>query len=136
MKYYYMFLLAAVVLSTGCVENKKVKIEEGPEIFTTLPAELDTYSSGSLVKINSVIGDNDGVHDVTLKINSSDSTIEYNDIFFDHIHEPLFNLDTSFTAFTKPGETSSFTVDILAVDMLGNSSSKSTSLIVVGDPSN
>ena len=44
-----MFLLAAVVLSTGCVENKKVKIEEGPEIFTTLPAELDTYSSGSYV---------------------------------------------------------------------------------------
>ena len=81
MKYYYMLLLTTVVLSTSCVENKKVKIEEGPEIFTTLPNELDTFSSGSFVKINSVIGDNDGVHDVTLKINSSDSTIEYNDTF-------------------------------------------------------
>ena len=136
MKYYYKLLLATVVLSTGCVENKKVKIDEGPEIFTTLPAELDTFSSGSLVKINVVIGDNDGVHDVTLKINCSDSTIEYNDIFLDHIHEPLFNLDTSFAAFTKPGKTSNFTLEILAVDMLGNSNSKSTPLIVVGDPSN
>ena len=74
MKYYFKLLLATVVLCTGCVENKKVKIEEGPEIFTTLPAELDTFSSGSFVKINSVIGDNDGVHDVTLKITDTFGT--------------------------------------------------------------
>lgn len=55
--------------------------------------------------------------------------------FFDHIHDPLFNIDTSFTAFAKAGSTSTFTVNILAVDMMGYNSSKSISLIVIGDNS-
>ena len=96
-----LVLLTIVVLSIGCIQDKKVKVNEGPEIYTTLPVELDTFSSGSYVKINGVVGDNDGVHDVSIKINSSDSTTEYKNVFFDHIHDPLFNIDTSFTAFAK-----------------------------------
>ena len=42
-------------------------------------------------------------------------------------------IDTSFTAFAKAGSTSTFTVNILAVDMMGYTSSKSISLIVIGD---
>ena len=132
---YKLILLTIVVLSIGCVQDKKIKVNEGPEIYTTLPIELDTFSSGSYVKINGVVGDNDGVHDVSIKINSSDSTTEYKNIFFDHIHDPLFNIDTSFTAFAKAGSTSTFTVNILAVDMMGYTSSNSISLIVVGDNS-
>ena len=132
---YKLILLTIVVLSIGCVQDKKIKVNEGPEIYTTLPVELDTFSSGSYVKINGVVGDNDGVHDVSIKINSSDSTTEYKNVFFDHIHDPLFNIDTSFTAFAKAGSTSTFTVNILAVDMMGYTSSNSISLIVVGDNS-
>ena len=130
-----LVLLTIVVLSIGCVQDKKIKVNEGPEIYTTLPVELDTFSSGSYVKINGVVGDNDGVHDVSIKIYSSDSTTEYKNVFFDHIHDPLFNIDTSFTAFAKAGSTSTFTVNILAVDMMGYTSSNSISLIVVGDNS-
>ena len=132
---YKLILLTIVVLSIGCVQDKKIKVNEGPEIYTTLPVELDTFSSGSYVKINGVVGDNDGVHDVSIKIYSSDSTTEYKNVFFDHIHDPLFNIDTSFTAFAKAGSTSTFTVNILAVDMMGYTSSNSISLIVVGDNS-
>ena len=132
---YKLILLTIVVLSIGCVQDKKIKVNEGPEIYTTLPVELDTFSSGSYVKINGVVGDNDGVHDVSIKIYSSDSTTEYRNVFFDHIHDPLFNIDTSFTAFAKAGSTSTFTVNILAVDMMGYTSSNSISLIVVGDNS-
>ena len=132
---YKLILLTIVVLSIGSVQDKKIKVNEGPEIYTTLPVELDTFSSGSYVKINGVVGDNDGVHDVSIKIYSSDSTTEYKNVFFDHIHDPLFNIDTSFTAFAKAGSTSTFTVNILAVDMMGYTSSNSISLIVVGDNS-
>ena len=132
---YKLILLTIVVLSIGCVQDKKIKVNEGPEIYTTLPVELDTFSSGSYVKINGVVGDNDGVHDVSIKIYSSDSTTEYKNVFFDHIHDPLFNIDTSFTAFAKAGSTSTFTVNILAVDMMGYTRSNSISLIVVGDNS-
>ena len=132
---YKLILLTIVVLSIGCVQDKKIKVNEGPEIYTTLPVELDTFSSGSYVKINGVVGDNDGVHDVSIKIYSSDSTTEYKNVFFDHIHDPLFNIDTSFTAFAKAGSTSTFTVNILAVDMMGYTSSKSISLIVIGENS-
>ena len=132
---YKLILLTIVVLSIGCVQDKKIKVNEGPEIYTTLPVELDTFSSGSYVKINGVVGDNDGVHDLSIKIKSSDSTTEYKNVFFDHIHDPLFNIDTSFTAFAKAGSTSTFTVNILAVDMMGYTSSNSISLIVVGDNS-
>ena len=132
---YKLILLTIVVLAIGCVQDKKIKVNEGPEIYTTLPVELDTFSSGSYVKINGVVGDNDGVHDVSIKINSSDSTTEYKNVFFDHIHDPLFNIDTSFTAFAKAGSTSTVTVNILAVDMMGYTSSNSISLIVVGDNS-
>ena len=133
--YHKLLLLTIVVLSIGCIQEKKIKVNEGPEIYTTLPVELDTFSSGSYVKINGVVGDNDGVHDVSIKINSSDSTTEYKNVFFDHIHNPMFNIDTSFTTFAKAGSTSTFTVNILAVDMMGYTSSKSISLIVIGDDS-
>ena len=88
--------------------------------------------TGSIVEINAAITDDVEVHDVTINITSDYSTepalIE---IIFDHIHNTVFNVDTSFIADIPSGSMANYTIQISAEDMSGNSNSESVTFHVM-----
>lgn len=123
------FLLAFIFF--GCKTNENHNHENGPEIYIISPSNLDSLTSGSLIEINAIVADNKEVHDVTINITSNNSTTKHNKMFFDHIHNTVFDIDTSFIANIPNGSTANYKVEILAKDMSGNLSSQSITVHVM-----
>ena len=127
----FLFLTIAILIF-GCEKNEPCSIENGPEITIISPTSQDMPATGSTIEINANITDDDQVHDVTINITSdyspSPAAIE---IFFDHIHNTSFNIDTSFIADIPSGSMANYTVQISAEDMLGNNRSNSVTFHVM-----
>ena len=123
-------ILLLAFLMNGC--KKEETIENEMEINISSPTSGHMPATGSLVEINAIITDHDEVHDVTINITSdyapSPAAIE---IFFDHIHNTTFNIDTSFISDIPSGSMANYTVQISANDMLGNTSSNSVTFHVM-----
>ena len=98
---------------------------------------IGTYAPGNYGKqyklqINAIITDDDEVHDVTINITSDYSTDPASiEIIFDHIHNSVFNVDTSFIADIPSGSMANYTIQISAEDMSGNSNSESVTFHVM-----
>ena len=106
--------------------------ENGPTINIISPTSQDMPATGSIVEINAAITDDDEVHDVTINITSDYSTDpESIEIIFDHIHNTVFNVDTSFIADIPSGSMANYTIQISAEDMSGNSNSESVTFHVM-----
>jgi hypothetical protein len=114
----------------GC--KKEETIENEMEINISSPTSEHMPATGSLVDIHATISDHDEVHDVTINITSDYSTDPASiEIIFDHIHNTVFNVDTSFIADIPSGSMANYTIQISAKDMSGNSNSKSVTFHVM-----
>ena len=124
----FFIFLFTVSLFVSCVNKNQEKIIKGPEIYITSPIDNDSYKIGSSIEIIALVADNKNeVHDITIKIKTNDSLNNINEIFFDHIHNSVFEVDTSFIA----NHNTNYTVQILAKDMLGNLKSDSVTIVVL-----
>ena len=118
--------LILTFLIIGCKKDESSPIENGPAINIISPTSQDMPTTGSIVEINAAITDDDEVHDVTINITSDYSTDPASiEIIFDHIHNSVFNVDTSFIADIPSGSMANYTIQISAEDMSGNSNSES-----------
>ena len=127
----FLFLTIAILIF-GCEKNEPCSIENGPEITIISPTSQDMPATGSIVEINAAITDDDEVHDVTINITSDYSADPASiEIIFDHIHNTVFNVDTSFIAEIPSGSMANYTIQISAEDMSGNSNSESVTFHVM-----
>lgn len=126
-KFNLLVFLIIISLFVSCINKNQEKIKSGPEIYITSPNVNDSYNTGSLIEIIALVADNiNEVHDVTIKIKTNISNHKTNEIFYDHIHNSVFEVDTSFIAIFN----TNYTVEILAKDMLGNLNSDSLTISV------
>ena len=126
----FIFILLSFLV-IACTPSE-TDIENGPEINIISPSSNDMPPTGSLVEINASVTDDDEVHDVTINITSDFSSNPASiEMFFDHIHNTAYNIDTSFVADIPLGAMANYTVQISAEDMLGNSNSKSVTFHVM-----
>lgn len=86
--------ISVICLLFGCLNNPNVEIKSGPEIYLSQPVNNDTIVNDSILFLNLIIGDINGVHDVDISIyNEHFSELNYNK-FFDHIHDDFFELES------------------------------------------
>ena len=124
--------LILTFLIIGCKKDESSPIENRPAINIISPTSQDMPTTGSIVEINAAITDDDEVHDVTINITSDYSTDPASiEIIFDHIHNSVFNVDTSFIADIPSGSMANYTIQISAEDMSGNSNSESVTFHVM-----
>ena len=124
--------LMLTFLIIGCKKEESNPAENGPVINIISPSSNDMPAPGSVVEINAIITDDDEVHDVTINISSNYSDAPASiEIIFDHIHNTVFNVDTSFIANIPSGLMADYTIQISAEDMSGNSNSESVSFHVM-----
>ena len=125
-------LLILAFLIFGCTKDESNPTENGPTINIISPTSQDMPATGSTIEINAAITDDDEVHDVTINITSDYSTDPASiEIIFDHIHNTVFNVDTSFIADIPSGSMANYTIQISAEDMSGNSNSESVTFHVM-----
>lgn len=123
--------LAAIFIIIGCKkEEEKPTNNKGPEINISSPTSQDMPVPGSLVEISANITDNDEIHDVEIYITNNGEGDEY-EMEFDHIHNTIFNVDTSFIVNIPSGSMADYTIEIIAKDMLENSNSESVTFHVM-----
>ena len=125
-----LFLLL-FILVVGCTEEEVKPINNGPEINIVSPTSDFIPPIGSAVEINANITDENEVHDVTINITNDYTDTSEIEIFFDHIHNTTFGVDTSFITDIPSGSMANYTIQISAEDMLGNSNSKSVTIHVM-----
>ena len=126
--------LMLTFLIIGCKKDESIPKENGPTINIISPTSEDMPATGSIVEINAAITDDDEVHDVTINITNDYSTEPASiEIIFDHIHNTVFNVDTSFIANIPSEEMANYTIQISAEDMSGNSNSESVTFHVMDD---
>ena len=124
--------LILTFLIIGCKKEESSPTENGPTINIISPTSQDMPATGSIVEINADITDDDEVHDVTINITSDYSTDPASiEIIFDHIHNTVFNVDTSFIADIPSGSMANYTIQISAEDISGNSNSESVTFHVM-----
>ena len=87
--------LSLVLFFCGCLNKPNVETESGPEIHLSQPLNNDTLINDSILFLNLIVGDINGVHDVDISIyNENFSELNYNK-FFDHIHDDFFELESN-----------------------------------------
>ena len=87
--------LSIVLFFYGCLNKPNVETESGPEIHLSQPSNNDTLINDSILFLNLIVGDINGVHDVDISIyNENFSELNYNK-FFDHIHDDFFELESN-----------------------------------------
>ena len=130
MKKTTFIILSLLIL--GCEKNEPCNSTNGPEITIISPTNQDMPNPGSIVQINANITDDDEINDITINITSDFSNQPANiEMFFDHIHNTTFNIDTSFIADIPSGSMANYTIAISAEDMLGNANSNSITFHVM-----
>lgn len=114
-------------LLNGCTNKSSEKINHGPDIYVTSPVNNDTLQKSSNLFLSMVIADVDDVHDVDISI-FKDTTLESDfNMFFDHIHDAVFELDTNIDI-SNFNISDTFYIKILANDMQGNLNSNTLTL--------
>ena len=125
-------LIILSFLIIGCKKDESSPSENGPTINIISPTSQDMPATGSIVEINADITDDDEVHDVIINITSEYSADPASiEIIFDHIHNTVFNVDTSFIADNPSGSMANYTIQISAEDMSGNYNFESVSFHVM-----
>ena len=128
MKALHTILLTAI-LFIGCKNNNESIEKNGPDIYIISPLQQDTATYGSTVAISAIVADLNEVHDVRIQITNNHSTSPFKtEFFFDHIHNTIFNIDTSFVADASVDTSINYIIEILANDMSGNLNSESVSI--------
>ena len=125
-----IFYFLSILFISSCNFNKDSNTNNGPDIYIISPVSQDLNLIDSLIKINAVVADNEGVHDVLITIKNDYLSSEETKIFYDHIHDSAFDIDTSFIVSIPTKNEVTYTVEILAKDMLGNSNNQSVKLNV------
>ncbi len=126
-KFNFLKFLFTISLFFSCINKNQEKVKLGPEIYITSPNINDSYKVGSSIEIIALVADNKNeVHDVTIKIKTNVSNHKTKEMFYDHIHNSVFEVDTSFIA----NFNTNYTIEILAKDMLGNLNSDSITIFV------
>ena len=126
-----IFLLTTILMY-ACKKDGPNTSENGPSINIISPTSEDMPATGSTVLVNATISDEDEIHDITINITSDHSSEPASiDMFFDHIHNTEFNIDTSFIADIPTGTMANYTIIITAEDMLGNANSESVTFHVM-----
>ena len=71
--------LSIVLFFYGCLNKPNVETESGPEIHLSQPLNNDTLINDSILFLNLIVGDINGVHDVDISIyNENFSELNYN----------------------------------------------------------
>ena len=94
-----------------------------PEIHIHAPLSTDMPAQNSLVNIDIHVTDDEELHDVWINITADNNPNNILNISYSHIHNTDFMIDTSFITNLHIGDMANYTIEVIAEDFDGKTSS-------------
>jgi hypothetical protein len=115
-------LFAALFICIALSACKKSD-DTAPVVTITAPTDGQSFTAGQTVHVIATISDNTEIHHVHCRVNNANTDQEILH-FEDHIDQPTYNMDQTFT--TQAGVT--YKIEVEADDHSGNDTKKDISV--------